>query len=307
MRKNPMPFSPLGVNGKDIANLVEILHSNWVRQRNSAGLDVVDIRVAGPLCTSDLLEVPAKLADVEVRDRRTAPRRNRSARRNTYRILDAALRRGFDITGALLGLVLLSPFFAIVIAAIKLEGGPAFFSQPRIGKGLGKFRILKFRTMYTSASQASLLTGPEDPRVTRVGRFLRRYKVDELPQLVNVLKGEMQLVGVRPQVECFVDAFRREYSILLQDRPGITDPAALAYRNEATMFRPGELETQYISDILPTKLRISLKYFEARNLLSDVEILLRTILGSKGKIASSRQLLNLKTRVPADVSLNPPH
>ena len=307
MRKNPLPFSPLGVDGEDIAKLVEVLHSNWVAQRSGAGLNITDTRVAGPLCTSDAIDLPATIADVELKDRRNVPRRNRTARTRAYLVLDAALRRGLDITCALLGLILLSPLFLAVIVAIKLEGGPAFFSQPRVGRGLGKFRILKFRTMYATASQASLLTGPEDPRVTRVGRYLRRYKVDELPQLVNVLKGEMQLVGVRPQVECFVEPFRREYSVLLQDRPGITDPAALAYRNEAGMFRPGELETQYISHILPRKLRISLKYFEARNLISDVEILLRTILGAKSRTTPLRQLARTQARVVADSSANPPH
>lgn len=197
-------------------------------------------------------------------------------------IMQSAFRRVFDLTCATMGLVFLAPLFLIVTAAIKLEdGGPVFFSQPRVGKGLGIFHILKFRTMFPNSSGASLLTAPGDPRVTRVGRFLRKYKVDELPQLVNVVKGEMQLVGVRPQVACFVEAFPCEYEVLLQERPGITDPAALAFRHEEQMFQPGPLEKQYVSQMLPQKLKLSLKYRRARSFFSDIGILLRTVLSFK--------------------------
>jgi lipopolysaccharide/colanic/teichoic acid biosynthesis glycosyltransferase len=203
------------------------------------------------------------------------------------RTLQAALRHGFDVTCAAAALAFLTPVFVIVAAAIKLEdGGAVFFSQPRVGKGLGKFRLLKFRSMISNSGGSSPLTAPEDPRVTRVGRFLRKYKLDELPQLVNVVKGEMQLVGVRPELERYVEIFPDEYEVLLQDRPGITDPAALAFRHEEQIFQAGPLEKQYISQILPRKLKLSLKYRQARTFFSDLGILFRTVLGFKSPAAN---------------------
>ena len=244
-----------------------------------------------PLRAPDLPKTQMRPSDYKSSDGNEALRRDQPLKTKVARIMNPAFRRTFDLACAMMGLVVLSPIFLIVIAAIKLEGGgPVFFSQPRIGKGLGKFRILKFRTMRPSTGEASLLTSPEDPRVTRVGRFLRKYKVDELPQLVNVVRGEMQLVGVRPQVECFVEAFHHEYEELLRDRPGITDPATMAFRNEEKLFQAGPLEMQYVSQILPRKLVISLKYSQARSFSSDLEILLRTVLGSKGTTTTRRQV-----------------
>ena len=190
------------------------------------------------------------------------------------------LRRTFDTVCALAGLAILSPLFAIIALAIKLDdGGPVLYFQPRVGMRLRKFRLLKFRSMFSNSAGGSLLTAPHDARVTRVGRFLRRFKLDELPQLVNVLKGEMQLVGVRPQVESFVDMFRDQYETLLQSPPGITDPASLSFRNEEQFFREGSNEEQYIAKILPIKLEISLEYWRTRTFFSDLEILFRTVLG----------------------------
>jgi lipopolysaccharide/colanic/teichoic acid biosynthesis glycosyltransferase len=117
-----------------------------------------------------------------------------------------------------------------------------------------------------------------DARITRVGRFLRRYKLDELPQLVNVLKGEMQLVGARPQMQKFVDIFHDEYVQLLQSAPGITDPASLVFRNEELFFHKGSIEEQYVTRIMPMKLQISTAYSKTRTFLSDIEILFRTVL-----------------------------
>jgi len=190
-----------------------------------------------------------------------------------------AARRVFDTACALLGLVLLSPVLAAIALAIKAgDGGPIFYWQWRVGKGLQKFRLLKFRSMRVD-SDGSLLTAPQDARITRVGGFLRRYKLDELPQLVNVLKGEMQLVGVRPQVEMFIDCFREEYEELLQSRPGITDVSSLIFRDEARFFYKGSIEQQYVARILPIKLEVSLKYARTRTFLSDLGILFRTVLG----------------------------
>jgi lipopolysaccharide/colanic/teichoic acid biosynthesis glycosyltransferase len=190
------------------------------------------------------------------------------------------LRRVFDAVCALAGIVFLLPVFAIIALAIKLDdGGPVLYFQFRIGKSFRKFRLLKFRSMFSNCRGGSLLTAPHDTRVTRVGRFLRRFKLDELPQLVNVLKGEMQLVGVRPQVERFVDIFRDEYEELLQTPPGITDVASLSFRNEERLFHESSNEEQYIARILPFKLEMSLKYSRTRTFFSDIEILLRTVLG----------------------------
>jgi len=133
--------------------------------------------------------------------------------------------------------------------------------------------------MVPGADRHGLLTAPADSRLTVVGRFLRRYKLDELPQLFNVLKGEMQLVGARPEIEPYVQMFRAQYAVILQERPGITDPATLAYRREDQMFSASRMQEQYVEEILPHKLKLSLNYQMERNLLSDVRILLRTVLG----------------------------
>jgi len=198
------------------------------------------------------------------------------------RITQSIFRRTFDVICAAVGLAVLSPLFLIVAAAIKWEdGGPVFFSQPRVGKDLRKFRLLKFRSMIPDSAGISPLTAPEDSRVTQVGRFLRKYKLDELPQFVNVVKGEMQLVGVRPELERYVEIFSEEYEVLLQDRPGVTDLATLTFRHEERIFRAGSLENQYVAQILPKKLELSLKYSQARTFFSDLGILIRTVLSFK--------------------------
>ncbi len=189
------------------------------------------------------------------------------------------IRRACESICAAAGLVLLLPVFAMIALAIKLDdGGPIFYSHRRIGKGHRKFRLFKFRSMVSTSTRGSTVTAPQDSRVTRVGQFLRRYKLDELPQLANVLKGEMQLVGARPQMEKFVGIFSDEYDELLQSWPGITDPASLIFRNEAKFFYEGSIEEQYVKRIMPIKLKISLKYSRTRTILSDLEILFRTVL-----------------------------
>jgi lipopolysaccharide/colanic/teichoic acid biosynthesis glycosyltransferase len=189
-------------------------------------------------------------------------------------------RRMFDAVCAAGGLAILSPLFAMIAVAIKLDdGGPVLYSHVRIGKGFQEFRLLKFRSMIFSSAGGSTVTAPHDARVTRAGRFLRKYKLDELPQLVNVLRGEMQLVGVRPQMQRFVEMFRGEYEELLQTPPGITDLATLSFRNEERFFHQGSIEEQYITRIMPAKLKLSLKYSRRRTFLSDLEILFRTVLG----------------------------
>jgi lipopolysaccharide/colanic/teichoic acid biosynthesis glycosyltransferase len=189
------------------------------------------------------------------------------------------LRRAFDAMCSAAGLAILAPLFAMIALAIKLDdGGPIFYSQCRVGRGLRRFRVLKFRTMRCNSGGGCLLTAPEDARVTRVGKFLRSHKLDELPQLANVLRGEMQLVGVRPQVQKFVDFYREEYEELLRTPPGITDVSSLIFRDEARFFYQGSIEEQYVKRILPIKLEMSLKYARTRTFFSDLEILFRTVL-----------------------------
>ena len=201
-------------------------------------------------------------------------------------------RRAFDAVCAATGLALLAPLFALIALAIRFDdGGPVFYSQLRVGKGFRRFRLLKFRSMVVGADGGSLLTRSGDPRITRVGRLLRRFKLDELPQLVNVLRGEMRLVGVRPQVERFVEAYRREYEELLRVPPGITDLACLCFRNEEQLFLDGAIEEQYIQRILPAKLGLSLRYSRERTFFSDLEILMRTVLGLRNPSASTGEAI----------------
>jgi lipopolysaccharide/colanic/teichoic acid biosynthesis glycosyltransferase len=191
-----------------------------------------------------------------------------------------ALRRSFDAVCAAAGLAVLVPVFALIALAIKLDDeGPIFYSHVRIGKGFRNFRLFKFRSMISISASESTVTAPQDARITRIGRFLRRFKLDELPQLVNVLKGEMQLVGARPQMERFVEIFHDEYEELLQSAPGITDVASLIFRDEARFFYEGSIEEQYVKRIMPIKLEFSLKYSRTRTFVSDIGILFRTVLG----------------------------
>jgi lipopolysaccharide/colanic/teichoic acid biosynthesis glycosyltransferase len=188
--------------------------------------------------------------------------------------------RVFNILVAAAGLMILSPVFAVAALAIKRDdGGPVFYEQARVGQGFRTFRMLKFRSMAQGAERAGLLTAPSDSRVTRIGRVLRKYKLDELPQLWSVLKGDMQLIGPRPEVERYVEIYREQYAVLLKDPPGITDPASLAYRREEELFHAERMEEQYISQILPDKLRLSLEYQRRRNFFSDLGILCDTLLG----------------------------
>jgi lipopolysaccharide/colanic/teichoic acid biosynthesis glycosyltransferase len=189
------------------------------------------------------------------------------------------MNRLFNFTCAALGLLLLLPLLAVIALVVKCsDGGPVLYSHRRVGKGFRPIRVLKFRSMIVDADKGLSLTAPGDPRLTEVGRFLRRYKLDELPQLWNVLTGDMQLVGVRPEVEPYVALFREQYALLLSEPPGITDPASLAYRNEENLFAADRMEQQYVSEILPQKLRLSLDYRRKRSFFSDLRVLFNTVL-----------------------------
>lgn len=218
------------------------------------------------------------------------------------------LRRLLDILVAILGLVVLSPLLALIALAIKLQdGGPVFFSQTRVGRGLRKFRLYKFRSMTPGAERLGPpLTAPADPRITRLGRLLRRSKLDELPQLINLLRGDMRLVGARPELEKYVEMFRPEYTLLLQDRPGITDPASLAYRHEHLVLDADGLEEQYVTQILPHKLQLSLEYAQQRTAFSDLGIIVRTLLGLPWTPRSShRPVSSAPSRQPDTLPTEP--
>lgn len=193
------------------------------------------------------------------------------------------LKRLIDVAASAAGILFLAPLFAVIALLIKLETpGPVFFRQERIGRGFRPFRIFKFRTMVCDApAQGGLLTrGTSDARITRVGRRLRRTKLDELPQLLNVLLGDMSLVGPRPEVRKYVEMFRDEYAEILTVRPGITDPASLQFRNEADLLEGlADPEAEYVARLLPEKMALSRHYVQTACTLGDLAILARTLLG----------------------------
>lgn len=191
------------------------------------------------------------------------------------------LKRAFDLTAALLGLVLLSPLLLALALWVKLDSpGPVFFRQERVGRGGRLFRIHKFRTMVHDAAQAGPpLTVGQDERITRAGRFLRRHRLDELPQLFDVLRGEMSLVGPRPEVPRYVAHYpERLRDKLLSVRPGLTDPASLAHLDESERLgRSSDPERTYVEEILPAKLRQAEHYVDHASLTQDLRVLWRTL------------------------------
>lgn len=191
------------------------------------------------------------------------------------------IKRIFDCVVAATGLVLVSPVLLLAAVLIKLDSqGPVFFRQWRVGRNFRPFRIYKFRTMRQDAERTGgSLTVDDDPRVTRVGRWLRQLKIDELPQLLNVLQGDMSLVGPRPEVARYVDLFRPEFEHVLRVRPGLTDPASLKYRNEGALLRRAGGEDAYVTTILPDKLRLARSYVERASLHHDLSLIGQTILG----------------------------
>lgn len=189
------------------------------------------------------------------------------------------LRRAFDLTAASLGLLALSPLLLVVAVAIAASSpGPVFFRQERIGRHGVPFRIFKFRTMRVDAEAVGgQLTVEGDPRITGVGRFLRASKLDELPQLINVVRGEMALVGPRPEVPRYVALYDDVQRRVLDVRPGITDPASIRYRDEnAVLARAEDPEAAYVEVVMPHKLELNLAYLERRTLASDVGVILAT-------------------------------
>lgn len=190
------------------------------------------------------------------------------------------MKRLFDILASSLGLLILSPLFLILAVWIPLDSpGPVFYRQTRVGRGGRDFRIFKFRTMRAGADKGSLVTiGGRDPRVTRTGNVLRRLKLDELPQLINVLIGDMSLVGPRPEVRKYVDLYTPEQRHVLDVRPGMTDAASIKYRNESELLGQAEdPEDFYIHVIMPDKLAINLDYVRNHSFWGDIRLIFKTI------------------------------
>ncbi|MGH7264838.1 MAG: sugar transferase [Candidatus Rokuibacteriota bacterium] len=189
-------------------------------------------------------------------------------------------KRAFDVVGAGVGVVLLAPLLALLALLVKAEdGGPVFFRQERVGYRGRPFRIWKFRTMVPDAESRGLpLTVAGDPRVTRIGAWLRRLKLDELPQLFNVLVGDMSLVGPRPEVPRYVASYSADERRVLELVPGVTDEASIRYADENTMFTgAADPERQYVGEILPDKIRINLAYSARATVWTDVGVILATV------------------------------
>ena len=189
-------------------------------------------------------------------------------------------KRLFDLCFAIPGLILLLPLFAIIALLIKLDdGGPVFFLQERVGYRGKRFKIWKFRTMVVDAERRGSLTIGNDPRITRVGKWLRKLRLDELPQLINVITGEMSLVGPRPEVPKYVALYDMEQLRVLELKPGITDPASIFFRNESDLLgNASDPEHLYIQKIMPEKIKMNLIYAQKATLWSDLLVILRTLL-----------------------------
>jgi len=196
------------------------------------------------------------------------------------------MKRFSDILFSTLGILMIFPFLVLIAILIKIGSkGPVLYKQVRVGKGNKDFKIWKFRTMYTGSDRKGLLTvGDRDSRVTKTGLFLRKLKLDELPQLFNVLFGEMSLVGPRPEVRKYVDLYSQEDLVVLSVRPGITDYASIHFRNENELLKDAQdPEQMYINEILPEKLALNKKYVFEKNFFKDVNIIFKTfkvVLGS---------------------------
>ena len=192
-------------------------------------------------------------------------------------------KRAFDVAASGLGLVLLSPLFVVVAIWVRLDSrGPVFFRQERVGRGGALFRIHKFRTMIDDASGAAggpLLTVGADPRITRAGAFLRRTKIDELPQLIDVLAGDMSLVGPRPELPRYVATYPPALrDKVLSVRPGITDFASIEFRDESTLLaRAADPEREYREVVLPAKLKLAAAYVDHATLGTDLRVIGRTL------------------------------
>ncbi len=207
--------------------------------------------------------------------------------------MSAALKRGFDVATAVIGLLMLAPLLGVIGLLVRLDSpGPALFRQTRVGRFGRPFRIFKFRTMQVALEpQGPLVTGGADRRITRLGRWLRRLKFDELPQLLNVINGDMSLVGPRPEVERFVACWPDDLRpLILSVRPGITDPASLEYFEEATLLeRSLDVEKAYVDEVLPRKVAIYARYVRTRSFRGDLRVVVRTLFRIAGAHPSAHE------------------
>lgn len=189
------------------------------------------------------------------------------------------MKRVFDFVVSGLGLVALSPVFAVLAVWIKLDStGPVFYRQVRVGRDNKDFRLFKFRSMRPDSDKLGLITvGGRDPRVTRSGYYIRKYKLDELPQLINVFLGDMSLVGPRPEVRKYVNMYTPEQMKVLQVRPGITSLASIRYRNENDILAASDDPDKcYIEKVMPDKLTIDLEYIDRAGLWNDIKLIFST-------------------------------
>ena len=189
-------------------------------------------------------------------------------------------KRVFDIIASVLGLFVLLPLFIMIAIWIKLSSkGPMFYIQNRVGKDFKEFSLYKFRSMRVDADkEGPLVTSKDDARITKVGKFIRKTKIDELPQLLNVIKGDMSLVGPRPEVKRYVDAKYDEYKKILEVKPGITDNAAIAFRDEEEiMAKYHDKEKAYIEEVLPKKIKLYHEYMDNISFVNDIKLILHTI------------------------------
>lgn len=191
--------------------------------------------------------------------------------------LGAIAKRGFDLVVATLLLIVLSPVLITIAALVRIrDGSPVLFRQERVGRHGIAFRVLKFRTMRSTPGTQVTIQG--DSRITGFGRWLRAHRLDELPQLINVVKGDMSLVGPRPELERYVSLFPAEYRQILTLRPGITGPASVEFRNESELLAAyPDPERAYVEVILPQKIALALDYVRERSMLVDLKILGRTV------------------------------
>ena len=189
------------------------------------------------------------------------------------------LKRIFDIISSLLGLTLLLPFMLIIAILIKIDSkGPVFFKQVRVTKNGREFKIFKYRTMKIGSDKYSQITVGKDSRITKVGDFLRKYKLDEIPQLINVLIGDMSLVGPRPEVPKYVALYTEEQREILKVRAGITDYASIEFSNENDILaNETDPEKAYIEKIMPRKIELNKKYLSEISVMTDIKIILLTI------------------------------
>ena len=191
------------------------------------------------------------------------------------------IKRIFDFTASFLGCIILIPVFISIAILIKLDSkGPIFFKQKRVGKDGKEFEILKYRTMVVDAEKlGKQITVGDDSRITKIGKFLRKYKLDELPQLFNVLKGDMSLVGPRPEVPKYVNIYNESEREVLKVKPGITDFASIEYRDENEILGNVENpEEYYINAIMKHKLQLNLEYINKNNIFLDIKIIFKTLL-----------------------------